>query len=180
MWPSTRSACASACACDSLPFSTSFAVWRAVTSRAFSRPASTNFRSTSLSRTGTSADAITWAISPPITPAPTTAALNTNMAARLALSRLAAAELLLRRELDREARRRAPQRVAEPPAQQQLRQRRHPVLGLERHLERDLRLLQPGLEDHPPCTRELRVLELQRLAEPRLVADDSLARHPRA
>jgi hypothetical protein len=35
--------------------------------------------STSLRTTGTSAAAMTWAISPPITPAPTTAALKTNM-----------------------------------------------------------------------------------------------------
>ena len=32
-----------------------------------------------LHATGTSAEAITWAISPPIVPAPSTAALNTNM-----------------------------------------------------------------------------------------------------
>jgi hypothetical protein len=50
-----------------------------VTSWAFRRPWSTNFCSTSFSTTGTSADAITWAISPPMVPAPTTAALNTYM-----------------------------------------------------------------------------------------------------
>ena len=53
---------------------------RLLTSRAFASPASTSFWSTSLSRTGMPAAAIAWAISPPITPAPTTAALNTNMA----------------------------------------------------------------------------------------------------
>ena len=42
-------------------------------------PVSTNSCSTSLSTTGTPAVAITWAISPPIVPAPTTAALNTNI-----------------------------------------------------------------------------------------------------
>src|SRR5437763_4265955 len=48
-----------------------------VTCRAFSRPWSTNCRSTSLSTTGRPAEAIVCAISPPIVPAPTTAALNT-------------------------------------------------------------------------------------------------------
>src|SRR5581483_357228 len=51
--------------------------------RAFSSPWSTNLCSTSLSITGISAFAITCAISPPIVPAPTTAALKTNMAPRL-------------------------------------------------------------------------------------------------
>jgi hypothetical protein len=46
--------------------------------RAFSIPVSTNFWSTSLSTTGMSAFAIVCAISPPIVPAPTTAALKTN------------------------------------------------------------------------------------------------------
>ena len=47
---------------------------------AFSRPWSTNFCSTSLSTTGMPDEAITWAISPPMVPAPTTAALAMNMA----------------------------------------------------------------------------------------------------
>src|SRR3954451_22582466 len=38
-----------------------------------------NFCSTSFSTTSTSAEASTWAISPPMVPAPTTAALNTNI-----------------------------------------------------------------------------------------------------
>src|SRR4051812_19376577 len=164
MWPSTRSACASACACDSLPFSTSFAVWRAVTSRAFSRPASTNFRSTSLSRTGTSADAITWAISPPMTPAPTTAALKTNMAVTLA----SATELAFRRELVGEAGERAAQRVRELAAQEGPAQRGQALLGLHLKGERDARLLEPRLEDHAPHAPHPGVLDLQHLAEPRL------------
>src|SRR3954453_2627521 len=53
--------------------------WPLVTSRALSRPTSTNFWSTSLRTTGMPAAAMTWAISPPIVPAPTTAALKTNM-----------------------------------------------------------------------------------------------------
>src|SRR3954454_18808063 len=166
-----RSAWAPACSWLSLPFSTSLAVWRCVTSRAFSSPASTYLWSTSLSRTGTSADAITWAISPPMTPAPTTAALKTNM--RPDLSSVPAAELPLGRELHREPAQRALQAVAGPPAQQQALDRRQRGLGLERDLERDPRLLQPGLEDHLAHAGELLVLGLQRLAEPRLVA-----RHP--
>src|SRR5437660_1377659 len=51
--------------------------WPLVTSRAFSRPTSTKARSTSLSTTGMPAAATTCAISPPMVPAPTTAALNT-------------------------------------------------------------------------------------------------------
>ena len=46
-------------------------------------PRSTNSCFTSLSTTGMPAEAITWAISPPIVPAPTTAALNTNKPSRL-------------------------------------------------------------------------------------------------
>ncbi len=55
--------------------------WPSVTSRAFSRPVSTNSCLTSLRTTGMPAAEITWAISPPMVPAPTTAALKTNMAA---------------------------------------------------------------------------------------------------
>src|SRR5918998_280757 len=79
----TRSLWASACSCVALPFLTSLAAWPAVTSRAFSSPVSTNSWSTSLSITGMPAAAMTCAISPPITPAPTTAALKTNMALSL-------------------------------------------------------------------------------------------------
>ena len=51
------------------------------TSRACASPASTSVSSASLSRTGMPAAAIAWASSPPMAPAPTTAALNTNMPA---------------------------------------------------------------------------------------------------
>jgi hypothetical protein len=84
MLPRTRSTWASACSCVILPLPASLAAWLAVTSRAFFSPVSTNRRSTSLRMTGMSAAAMTCAISPPITPAPTTAALNTNMAMTLA------------------------------------------------------------------------------------------------
>src|SRR3954452_26174 len=173
-----RSAWASACSWLSLPFSTSLAVWRCVTSRAFSSPASTYLESTSLSRTGTSADAITWAISPPMTPAPTTAALKTNMPATLASA--PSPELPLGRQLDGEARDRTAQGLAHAPAQEQPLHRRERELGLERELERHARLLQAGLEDHPAHAREPLVLDLQRLAEPRLVARDPLPVAPGA
>src|SRR3954471_14980673 len=79
MRPTTSSTCWSAWSWVSFSFLTSRASWPVVTSRAFSRPTSTNFRSTSLRTTGMPAAAMTWAISPPIVPAPTTAALKTNM-----------------------------------------------------------------------------------------------------
>src|SRR4051794_41021521 len=80
MRPSSASTCSSACSWVMRSFLTSLATWPCVTSRAFCSPASTKRWSTSLSTTGMSAAAITWAISPPMVPAPTTAALNTNMA----------------------------------------------------------------------------------------------------
>src|SRR3954452_16341722 len=78
--PTVCSTCASASSWVSFSRLTSLAAWPWLTSRAFSRPLSTNSGSTSLRRTGMSAAATTWAISPTITPAPTTAALKTNMA----------------------------------------------------------------------------------------------------
>src|SRR4051794_31890992 len=65
--------------CEIFSFSTRRPSCPSVTCRAFSRPLSTSFWSTSLSTTGISAAANVWAISPPIVPAPTTAALNTSM-----------------------------------------------------------------------------------------------------
>src|SRR5439155_7845372 len=75
----SASSCASACSWVLFSLCTSRPSWRWVTSRAFCRPTSTNFWSTSLRTTGMSAAAIAWAISPPSVPAPTTAALKTNM-----------------------------------------------------------------------------------------------------
>src|SRR3954471_21188846 len=165
-----RSVWARAPSSSSLPFSTSLAAWRSVTSRAFSSPASTNFASTSLSTTGTSAGAITWAISPPMTPAPTTAALKTNMAVTLA----SAAELAFRRELVGEAGERAAQRVRELAAQEGPAQRGQALLGLHLERERDARLLEPGLEDHAPDAAHPGVLDLQHLPQPRLEPRDPL------
>ncbi len=82
IWPRISSRRASACSWVIFSLETRLASWPWVTSRAFSSPASTSFCSMSLSTTGTSAEAITWAISPPIVPAPSTAALNTNMRPR--------------------------------------------------------------------------------------------------
>ena len=78
MRPRISSSCSSACSWEIFSFLTRPPSWLWVTSRAFSRPRSTNFCSTSLRITGTPALATTWAISPPMVPAPTTAALYTN------------------------------------------------------------------------------------------------------
>src|SRR3954453_16712225 len=75
--------CSSACSRVIFSFLTRDPVWIFDTSSAFVRPWSTNFWSMSLRTTGMPAELMTWAISPPIVPAPTTAALVTNMAARL-------------------------------------------------------------------------------------------------
>ena len=75
----TSSSRVSACSWVSFSFFTSRSSWPLVTSRAFSSPWSTNFWSMSLSTTGMSDEAIACAISPPIVPAPTTAALKTNI-----------------------------------------------------------------------------------------------------
>src|SRR5687767_4925906 len=77
MRPTISSACLSASSWVIFSFLTSEPSWPVVTCCAFSSPWSTNFCSTSFSTTSTPDEAITWAISPPIVPAPTTAALNT-------------------------------------------------------------------------------------------------------
>src|SRR5919202_4515899 len=177
MSESTRSRWAAACRSSSLPFSTSLPTCPSVTSRALSRPASTKRWSTSLRTTGMSAAAMTWAISPPTPPAPTTAALNTNMARTLA----SAPELALRRDLRGEAAQRAPERLGERAANEQQVDDRceqvsllQPVVQGEEHpdalgsrLERDrLDALQPP------------VLNLERLARAALVGGDPLDDSP--
>src|SRR5215212_2087032 len=79
MRPRISDACWSACSWVIFSFLTSPPSCPFVTCSAFCRPWSTNFCSTSFSTTSTPAAAQTWAISPPIVPAPTTAALKTNM-----------------------------------------------------------------------------------------------------
>src|SRR3954466_1211478 len=83
MRPRMAATCSSAWSWVIFSFLTSDPVWIFETSSAFVRPWSTNFWSMSLRTTGMPAELMTWAISPPIVPAPTTAALVTNMAARL-------------------------------------------------------------------------------------------------
>src|SRR4051812_16085456 len=119
MRPRISSACWSACSWVIFSFLTSPPSWPFVTCSAFCRPWSTNFCSTSFSTTSTPAAAQTWAISPPIVPAPTTAALNTNMnppkwrrKRRYRLSGRVRQSRVLRR-LDREGVQRAPDRVAQ-------------------------------------------------------------------
>src|ERR1700760_2181635 len=75
----TAASRASACSWVIRSFFTWLPSWPWVTARAFSSAASTNFWSMSLTTTGMSAAAIAWAISPPIVPPPTTAALLTNI-----------------------------------------------------------------------------------------------------
>src|SRR3954451_7425584 len=83
MRPRISATCWSACSWVIFSFLTCDPVWIFETSSALVRPWSTNFWSMSLRTTEMPAELITWAISPPIVPAPTTAALVTNMAARL-------------------------------------------------------------------------------------------------
>ncbi len=77
--PITSARRASAPSWVSFSFLTRRASWPSVTARAFSTAASTNFWSMSLTTTGMSAAAIACAISPPMVPPPTTAALETNI-----------------------------------------------------------------------------------------------------
>src|SRR6201996_5603378 len=79
MFAITSARRAAACSWVIRSFFTCPASWPWVTARAFSSAASTNFWSMSLTTTGMSAAAIAWAISPPIVPPPTTAALLTNI-----------------------------------------------------------------------------------------------------
>src|SRR4051812_21236762 len=83
MRPRISPTCWSAWSCVIFSFLTCDPVWILETSSALWSPWSTNFWSMSLRTTGMPAELMTWAISPPIVPAPTTAALVTNMAARL-------------------------------------------------------------------------------------------------
>src|SRR3954454_9735271 len=83
MRPRICATCSPACSWVIFSFLTCDPVWIFETSSALWRPWSTKFWSMSLRTTGMPAELMTWAISPPIVPAPTTAALVTNMAARL-------------------------------------------------------------------------------------------------
>src|SRR5918997_6871466 len=164
MFPSTRWTCASPCSWVSLPLLTSLAAWFSVTSRAFSRPVSTKRWSTSLSTTGMSAAAMTCAISPPMTPAPTTAALKTNMAGTLAAGH--GLQLHIPAPLAGEAGERSTQRGDHRPAYEQdvhERAQRTAVLELVVERERDLRLVRARGELDPLGAAQAAVLDHQRL-----------------
>src|SRR5215208_1229571 len=165
-----RSVCASAASWESLPFLTRLAPWRADTSRALSRPVSTKRCSTSLRMTGMPAAAMTCAISPPITPAPTTAALKTNMAGTLASPFSVplqvpapfageSGEGPLERRLDLAADEEA---VDEP-------RRRRLLLELIVQLERDVDAVAGGLERDLLRAAQALVLDRERLAHARLI-----------
>src|SRR4051794_31320903 len=104
----TSSTAASACSWVSFSFLTRRPNCPAVTLRASVRPASTNSCLTSLRTTSIPAAAMVWAIWPPMVPAPTTAALNTNMPRTLLLAR----GFAIRGALTGEARQGAGQRLA--------------------------------------------------------------------
>src|SRR5829696_833900 len=85
MRPSTSPTCARPSSSLSRPFWTCRSTWPWVTVRASARPASTRSCRMSLRTTGIPAAAIVCAIWPPMVPAPTTAALKTNMGSSLLL-----------------------------------------------------------------------------------------------
>src|SRR5919198_3577390 len=127
MRPTTSSTGAWACPWVSFSRLTSRSVWPAVTLRASVSPASTKSCEMSLRTTGMPAAAMVWAIWPPMVPAPTTAALNTNMLAvrppfrglEGAEGYLFAGELCVGLQLACEAGDGAPQRVADGPADEE-------------------------------------------------------------
>src|SRR4051794_1192411 len=122
------------------------------------------------------AAAMTWAISPPMVPAPTTAALKTNMrAGRLPVG------LVIRPQLIPEAEERASQRVGERAADEQEveEERERPaLLQPVRELERDLDALGDGGEPDGLGPVDLLVLDLDGLAGAGLVGAHALADAP--
>src|SRR5215212_10171871 len=167
MRPTVSPSCLSASSWVIFSFETRPPSWPCVTSRALSRPWSTNFCSTSLRTTGTPADAMTWAISPPMVPAPTTAALNTSTARFLPFGSAAAGEVTpLRRGrfllgLDREAAKGAPERVPQRAADEDhVRQRLKRAVLRQLVLERELDPGALGVLGDPE-----RLLPLKRLLE---------------
>src|SRR5215216_7774828 len=175
MLPRIRWIWASPCSCVSLPLPTSFAAWLCVTSRALSSPASTNRRSTSLRMTGMSAAAMTCAISPPMTPAPTTAALNTNMAMTLAAGhglQLHIPAALAGEAVERPAQRRDDRTAHEQEVHQT--RDRGALLDLVVQRERDRRMVRAGGERDPLGPAHAAVLDGERLARPRLEGLDAL------
>src|SRR4051812_44986653 len=186
MRPTISSTCALPSSSVIFSFLTSRETWPSVTLRASVRPASTSSCLMSLRTTGMPEAAMVWAIWPPMVPAPTTAALKTNMAwtlARRALCRLGG-ELALGLEPAAEAHERVAQRGAPRTAPEQHgdegpAERR--ALELVLKLDGDLGARGLGLrgERHRLDAAQLRVLDLDGLAHARLVVahplDDAAA-----
>src|SRR3954451_17343849 len=192
MRPTTSSTCASACSCVSFSFLTRRASCPAVTLRASVRPASTKSCLTSLRTTGMPAAAMVWAIWPPMVPAPTTAALNTNMyvydlvfrlgTARKGIHRRLLRQLLVGAKLAGEALDGPAQRVADGPAdEQEVHDDAQRAALLERVLDRqrDRDLAVAVLEGHPLDPGHARVVDVGGLPEPGLVLGHPLD-HPAA
>src|SRR3954468_16019704 len=123
MRPTSSSTWAAACSSVSLPFLTRRAIWPWVTLRASASPASTSSWLMSFRTTGMPAAAMVCAIWPPMGPAPTTAALKTNMMSPASGDVRGAGsygtQLEVALELAGEAGERPGQRVADRPADEQ-------------------------------------------------------------
>src|SRR4051812_29639396 len=182
MRPTISSVCALPSSSVIFSFETSRPTWPSVTLRASARPASTNFCLTSLSTTSIPAAAMVWAIWPPMVPAPTTAALNTNMPRTLCVAQRRA----LRRELAREADQGARERLAlARPDEQRVDDRSQgpggPVLELVAQFkgQPDLVAFERGEGDRLRAA-ELGIVDAAGLAHPRLVALDGFHHAPTA
>src|SRR3954452_3236961 len=185
----SSSTCVRACSSLSLPLSTSWAVWASVTLRAAARPVRTSSSVTSLRITGTPAAAIVCAIWPPIVPAPTTAALKTNMGSccssaaatrgsrRLSTGVLCRCQPLLVAQLDGEAPQRALERLPLRPADEHEvdhGQEALALLELVVELERDLHAALVRREDDALGAADLLVLDPDGLPAARLVGHHAL------
>src|SRR4051794_12424651 len=181
MRSTTCATCSPAASSSSLPRSTSLETWFCVTLRASARPASTRSSLTSLSTTGMPAEAMVWAIWPPMVPAPTTAALKTNMSRNALLregerGRLYAG-VALGPELRGEASQRPLERLALRAADEQEVERAElPALLLQlvAELERDRHALAVRHERDALRAADLLVLDGERLPDARLVRGDLL------
>src|SRR4051794_39452651 len=164
---------------------TSRPIWPSVTLPASVKPASTNSCLTSLRTTSIPAAAMVWAIWPPMVPAPTTAALKTNMfrtaLLRKGKGRRLYAGVAVRSQLRGEAPQRALERLALRAADEQQVERAElaaALLELVVELERDRHAL--GMRDEGDALRaaDLLVLHRERLPDARLVGGDLLEDAP--
>src|SRR6478672_1387699 len=183
----TSSTAAGTSSSDILPRLTCPASCPWVTLRASSSPACTRSSLTSLSTTGMPAAAIVCAIWPPMVPAPTTAALKTNMGSGTApdsgsrRARRLYGTLAFSRHLDPEAAQRAGQRLALRAADEQQVHDRHAgprLLELVGQLEHDGDPVVVGCEGDPLAAAQLVVLDGDGLAVARRVRDDALLDAP--